>query len=112
MIDSRHPARPGLEVMDTRPAVNVAEAEYRRLLGYPRHHTPGERADELAAGARKWYADNGRPWVYLREVELQVADNRLCLDRIEFQSKQLQNHLRQAGAKRAMLVAVSAGRVC
>ncbi len=101
---------PGL--LDAHPAVHVPEAEYRRLLGYPKHHTPGERADELAEWARGWYAEHGRPWVYLREVELQVAPDSLKLDGTVFYSQQLHQHLRQAGAGRALLVAVSAGRQC
>jgi len=113
MSDSRpSPARPTLELLDIRPAVNVHEAEYRRLLGYPKHHTPGERADELATWARQWYAEHGRPWIYLREVELQVANNQLQIDGVNFESKQLHTHLLQAEAGRAMLVAVSAGRSC
>jgi hypothetical protein len=112
MNSPRASARPMIEHLDARPAVNVPEAEYRRLLGYPKHHTPGERADELAEWARGWYAEHGRPWVYLREVELQVAPDTLRIDGTEFHSQQLHTHLRRAGAERAMLVAVSAGRGC
>jgi hypothetical protein len=108
----RASARPLLEQLEVCPAIHVAEAEYRRLLGYPKHHTPGERAGELAEWARGWYAEHGRPWVYLREVELQVTADTLHIDGTVFQSKQLHNHLLQAGAGRAMLVAVSAGRQC
>lgn len=112
MSVSRQSARPLLEHLDVRPVVSVKEAEYRRLLGYPPHHTPGERADELAEQARGWYAEHGRPWVYLREVELKVTRDELWIDGMEFHSKQLHTHLREAGAERAMLVAVSAGHAC
>ncbi len=106
-------ARPALELFDDRPAVNVAETEYRRLLGYPRHHAPGERADELAAGARQWFTQHGKPWIYLREAELEYGEaGRLRLGGTEFQSQQLHDHLRTLGAQRVMLVAVSAGREC
>ena len=108
----RPATRPMLEQLDTSPAVRVPEAEYRRLLGYPRHHAPGERADELAQWARGWYAEHGRPWVYLREVAVQAAGDTLRIDGVEFHSSQLHQHLREAGAERAMLVAVSAGRQC
>jgi hypothetical protein len=101
-----------VELMDTTPAVNVDEAEYRRLLGYPQGHIPGERAMELSAWARQWYAEFGQPWVYLREANLQVANDALRIDGTLFQSKQLHDHLLQAGAQRAILVAVSAGRAC
>ena len=112
MSSPRQSARPMLEQCDARPAINVAEAEYRRLLGYPPHHTPGERADQLAEWARGWYAEHGRPWVYVREVELQTASDALRIDGMEFHSRQLHRHLLRAGAGRAMLVAVSAGRQC
>ena len=62
--------------------VHVQDAEFFRLLGYPRGHQPEGRAAELAAWARDWYAEHGRPWTYQREV---------------------------AGPERAFLVAVSAG---
>src|SRR4051794_31311583 len=105
-------SRSTMEHLDENPSVIVQEAEYRRLLGYPPAYTPGDRAVELGDLARRWYAENGRPWVYLREVELHVAEGSLQLDGTVFQSKQLHEHLRAAEAKRAMLVAVCAGRGC
>ena len=112
MSDLPPTARPMLELLDARPTVHVLEAEYRRLLGYPQHHVPGERADELAAWARQWYTARGQPWLYLREVSLQIATDTLHLDGVEFESLQLRTHLQNASATRAMLVAVSAGRSC
>jgi hypothetical protein len=104
---------PGRELADAAPAVDVSEAEYRRLLGYPPHHVPGERADELAAAARRWFAEHGRPWVYLREAEVTLADDGvLHIGGAAFQSPQLHAHLRQLGARRVMLIAVSAGPEC
>jgi len=104
--------RSAIELLDLRPSVEVQQAEYRRLLGYPRDHQPSERALELAAWARRWYAEHGRPWVYLREAELRLDDDTLRFDGVGFQSKVLHEHLRTTGAQRAMLVAVSAGRSC
>lgn len=100
------------ELLDARPPIDVDETEYWRLLGYPPDHEPSERALELAAWARQWYAENGRPWVYLRETRLELTPEALRLDGQEFRSQQLHDHLREAGVKRAMLVAVSAGRSC
>ncbi len=105
-------SRSALELLDLRPAVDVQQAEYWRLLGYPRDHQPSERALELAAWARRWYAEHGRPWVYLREAELRLDEETLRFDGIDFQSKVLHEHLRSTGAQRAILVAVSAGRAC
>lgn len=104
--------RSAIERLDLRPPVDVQQAEYWRLLGYPRDHQPGERALELAAWARRWYAGNGRPWVYLREAELRFEDETLRFDGVDFQSTILHEHLRSTGAQRAMLVAVSAGHAC
>jgi hypothetical protein len=98
-----------LELLDRNPTVNVLESEYRRLLGYPGNHAPTERALELATWARHWYAENGRPWVYLRETEIEVANDTLRIDGTEFRSKQLHDHLRATKAERAMLVVASAG---
>ncbi len=112
MIDLRPNPRAVLEILDTRPAVDVAEAEYRRLLGYPREHVPGERARELAAWARAWYAEHGRPWVYLREAQLEVGGDTLTFDGTAFHSPRLRDLFRAAGVQRALFVAVSAGRAC
>lgn len=99
-----------IEVLDTCPNGDVPDAEFHRLLGYPRDHVPSERARELAAWARRWFAEHGRPWVYLRETELTLTVDSLRLGGVEFQSRRLHGHLTRSGATRAMLVAVSAGR--
>src|SRR5208282_133944 len=104
--------RPMFELLDAHPAVTVQEDEYRRLLGYPSGHAPGERPNELAEGARRFFAAHGKPWLYLREVELYATEEGLRLDGVEFHSPHLLEYLRQAGATRAVLVAVSAGRAC
>ena len=101
-----------LELFEAQPPVTVLESEYRRLLGYPKHHAPGERVEELAAWARSWYAQHGHPWVYLREAKLELFNDGLRLDGTEFQSTQLQEHLQRTGAKRALLVVASAGPEC
>jgi hypothetical protein len=48
--------------------VHVKDAEYYRLLGYPRGKRPEGRSAELAVWARAWYARHGRPWTYSREA--------------------------------------------
>ena len=100
-----------METHDTRPECNVQEAEYHRLLGWPAGHVPEARALELAAWARAWYAEHGRPWVYLRRVGLQNGDA-LRLDGVEFGSERLRQHLREHQAQGAVLVVASAGREC
>ncbi|HVU33886.1 MAG TPA: hypothetical protein VHE61_10655 [Opitutaceae bacterium] len=97
------------EQVVTTPAIDVAETEFHRLLGYPRGHVPGERSRELSAGARDWYARRGRPWVYRRELEIQLVNGSLLVDRQPFHSAALRDHLRAAGAGRAVLFAASAG---
>jgi hypothetical protein len=77
--------------------VHVQDAEFHRLLGYPRGKQPEGRSAELAAWARAWYADHGRPWIHSREVEIL---------KLEGGAAALLHH---AGAHRAFLSAVSAG---
>ncbi len=100
------------ERLITPPQVHVAETEFRRLLGYPRGHEPSPRAQELAEGARRWFAEHGRPWMYHREATLDVRGDTLRFDGIEFRSPELRAYLRQAGAQRAVFIVVSAGRAC
>jgi hypothetical protein len=102
-----------LELIDTRPDLQVQESEYKRLLGYPANHELEGRPRELADWARQWYADHGRPWLYAREMGgLDLADDRLRLHGTEFASKQLHDSLAAAQAHSAVLVAVSAGGQC
>jgi hypothetical protein len=100
------------EMLDASPAVDVPEAEFRRLLGYPRGHVPGERALELARWARRQYAEHGRPWIYTRLVDVGHSGGRLLVDGAEFGSSRLREFLADAGASRAVLIAVSAGGGC
>jgi hypothetical protein len=101
-----------METRDTQPEHQVQDAEYLRLLGYPPGHEPGARVRELMAWARAWYAEHGRPWVYLRRVDFQSDAERLRLDGVEFHSQRLHEHLRQHGVRSAVLLAVSAGQEC
>lgn len=98
---------------DKRPPLNVQDAEYLRLLGFPKHHVPGERARELMEWTRQWYAEHGRPWIFARGAGgLRITDNKIGLGDTEFCSERLQAQLVAAEAHDAMLVAVSAGKEC
>ncbi|MDB4912658.1 MAG: Vitamin dependent methionine synthase activation region [Gemmatimonadetes bacterium] len=99
-----------IELLDTAPDLSVQPAEYQRLLGYPRDYVLTDRALELAEGARAWYAEHGRPWMYAREAgAMSVAGNLVTIDGVPFESKRLAGALSDALADRVVLVAVSAG---
>jgi len=99
-----------IELANALPDLSVQSSEYARLLGYPRGWVLEGRAQELADWARSWYAENGRPWVYVRQAEtLEIADDAIHIDGISFTSKGLQSTLRQAEAHSVILVAVGAG---
>ena len=94
----------------TPEVVEVAEAEYRRLLGYPPDATLSERACELAAWAREWYGCHGRPWIYAREAgDLNLEGGAVRIEGIPFHAGRLRTALQQADAHTVMLVAASAG---
>jgi hypothetical protein len=98
------------EFLDTAPGVDVATAEYNRLLGYPRDWTLSGRALELADWARAWYAANGRPWIYAREAgRVAIGTGSIRIEDAAFSSRRLEKTLRDAEAHSAMLAAVSAG---
>jgi hypothetical protein len=102
-----------IEFLDTQPETKVQQAEYNRLLGYPRNYELAERSRELTDWARNWYAENGKPWIYAREAErFDIAAGRLRLECVDFSSKKFHEQLREAQAHTAILVAVSAGREC
>lgn len=99
-----------IEIHDTNPNIDVQPAEYNRLLGYPTGSVPSERALELAAWAREWYAQHGRPWVYARHAGVQgIGDETIVIEGVPLNSRRLRNTLHDAGADAAILVAVSAG---
>lgn len=101
------------ELFEPNPPVNVQEAEYKRLLGYPRNHELEGRPRELADAARQWYAQNGRPWFYVRQLDrLELANERVRIAGIEFSSKQLHDQFAEAQVECAVLMVVSAGREC
>ena len=99
-----------IELAETVSGVDVLDAEYSRLLGYPKGVELEGRARELAEWARAWYAENGQPWMYARQAEsFSIAGNVIHIDGAQFTSKRLQATLEQAGAHSAILVAVGAG---
>ena len=99
-----------IELYDTIPDTNVQPAEYKRLLGFPREVVLKDRARELAEWARAWYAKNGRPWVYARQIEkVDVSNGTIRIADAAFTSPRLHKTLAEAQADGAILVAVSAG---
>ena len=99
-----------IELAGALPEVNVQEAEYARLLGYPRDHQLEGRAQELADWARAWYAKHGRPWFYTRQAaSFEIVGDCIRIDGVAFTSKRLKTTLHEAGAHSVILVAVGAG---
>jgi len=100
-----------LELIDTRPDVNVAVFEYQRLLGYPAGHTIEGRARELADWARRWYAEHGTPWIYARHSDgFEIVHGAVRIDGTEFSAGRLHEQFDAAQAHEAVLAAVGAGR--
>jgi len=100
------------ELSDPQPRFEVLEAEYRRLLGYPRDHELTGRALELAEWARRWYAGRGRPWWYARQAPVELVDGEVRIESASFASPRLYESLSEAAAESVMLVAVGAGGEC
>src|SRR6266404_5272712 len=99
-----------IKLADKQPDVSVQLPEYQRLLGYPKGFVMEGRAVELAAWARAWYSEHGRPWVYARQAaRLDYAADKVCIDGTPFHSVRLAQTLEQAESTIAVLVAVSAG---
>lgn len=99
-----------IELLDSSPNVVVKVAEYKRLLGFPRHHLIEGRAKELAEFALNWYVKHGRAWTYARHVsDIQILDDGILIEQEAFKSSRLRNTLLQAEADGVFLVAASAG---
>jgi hypothetical protein len=101
------------ELFETQPDCNVQDAEYQRLLGYPRRHRLEGRALEIADAARRWYAEHGRPWIYAREVEaLELSREQIHINGAGFSAPALREQFQITEVHSAVLVAVSAGPEC
>ncbi len=101
------------ELIETHPPLDVQEAEYRRLLGYPKNHEMDGRARELADEARTWFSTNGRPWIYAQEIgALELKGGKLHVGGFEFSSRRLCDSFSKAAAHSAIVAAVSAGKEC
>ncbi len=98
---------------ETNPAVEVADSEYRRLLGYPRHRELEDRALELANGAREWFSKNARPWICAREISaLEIRESSVRIAETDFSSQRLREIFVESQTRSAVLIGVSAGKEC
>ncbi len=101
------------ELIESRPDCNVQEAEYKRLLGFPASYVLEGRPRLLADEARQWYAQHGRPWLYVRQIDgLKLDGQRLHFNGTAFSSQQLHDNFDDAQAHGALLAVVSAGAEC
>ncbi len=93
--------------------VEVQDSEYKRLLGYPQDYEVDDRVKALMDQTRRWYSENGKPWIYARRSEaLAVTDKSVRIDDADFYSPRLRSQLAQAKAHSVMLLAASAGKSC
>jgi hypothetical protein len=98
---------------ETNPVVEVPDAEYQRLLGYPKHRPLEGRARELADDAQEWFSKNGRPWISAREMSpVEIARDGVQIAGAKFTSRRLRESFSEASAHGAVFVAVSAGKEC
>ena len=96
--------------LETQAAPHVEESEFKRLLGLPRDHVLEEPLAGLAAWAREWYEENGRPWIHARRVErLELEDDSTRIDSRVLKSAHLAARLRRGEATSAVVAALGAG---
>ncbi len=99
------------ELIDVAPAIDVLESEYKRLLGYPSDYALQEQVRDLMDATIRWYAENGKPWIYARHAEqFEISNGQLKVDEVQFTSKLLHDQLMDAQAESVVIVAVSAGK--
>lgn len=92
-------------------AAQVTPEEYARLLLIPRHKLQEEELADRARAARAWYAENGRPWIGARRVDIAGLDAgvvRLVTGQ-SFASAALAERLRAADSHAVVAVAATAG---
>src|SRR4051812_22192020 len=101
-----------MDFVHTEPDISVLETEYQRLLGFPRDYVPEGRVRELMDWAASWYAEKGKPWMYGHAVQLRTEATTLTVGGQPFAPSRLSEQVAEAGAERAALVALSAGKQC
>ncbi len=98
---------------DAAPLVDVQDSEYKRLLGYPPGHEVEGRVRDLIDSTRRWYDENGRPWVYARRVEPpELSNEGIRIGGVELISPKLRSMLADALSNEVILAAASAGKAC
>ena len=99
--------------IETQPDINVPDAEYLRLLGFPADYELTGRSRDLAIQAREWYSKNGKPWIYVKQAAaVETSNGKVAIDSIEFSSEKIHDQFVAADADQVVLAAVSAGKAC
>jgi len=100
-----------LQVNGAELAAAVPKEEYNRLLQLPRSHDLEGDLLERANGARNWYAQNGRPFVAYRYVEIrEIAIPLIRLtNEMDLNSVQLAERLLAGEARSLVVLAAGAG---
>lgn len=102
-----------LEYLDTSPDINVPEAEYKRLLGYPADHDVGDRVRELMEETRRWYNENGSPWVYVRHIDsFELHHDHFFMSEVRFSAQRFIAQMRETMGESVVAVVASAGKNC
>ncbi|MEW5799595.1 MAG: hypothetical protein AB1728_11385 [Bacteroidota bacterium] len=102
-----------LEYLDTSPDINVPEAEFKRLLGYPANYDVSDRVQELMEKTRRWYSENGAPWVYVRHIDaFELHHDHFFIGEIKFSAERFITQMRETMGESVVAVAASAGKNC
>lgn len=97
--------------------IDVPDAEYNRLLGYPPGRTAQETSAELAASVRHWFREHGDPWAHahvIAEIGFPGGEDNgrepvFELNGVPFVSRFMRDQLRNFEAQKVVVVVVSAG---
>lgn len=92
-------------------AALVSDAEYARLLAWPRGRPLEGLVADRAHGARAWYAAHGNPWVAARRVDIrQVESSAVTLaSGATFHGVRFAERVRAGSAHAVVAVALTAG---
>lgn len=102
-----------IEFLDNSPDSNVQESEFKRLLGYPPEFVLSERVKELIESTREWYRINGKPWVYVRQMEsFELTGTHFVINDQEFHSERIIEQMKRTKEDKVVAVVVSAGKNC
>lgn len=89
--------------------LKIDKAHFIRRLGYPKDYEVSEEIKQSMQKAVDWYNKNGTPWLAIFEVDVNLKDDKICLNNIEVHAPKVHKRFQKYSVRKALLIATTAG---